>query len=147
MTGIAGVSVSWGNLLIQAPKTSGNVAQVSIDSHNHFVKVTLNGQTEEFNPSVVPIYNLTYIGGSGGGDTFTDDTNLVSLDFGSGGNNTFTGSSSYNFVFFTGNGNTFNAQAGSVNDVFEDYGTDQINNPGNAIVQVFDAGASKVNSG
>jgi hypothetical protein len=121
MTGIAGVSLMYGNLEIQAPKPGGNVAAVTIDPLNQNVKVTLNGQSAEFASSLV--YNITYVGGASGGDTFVDNTSLVSLDYGYGGHNNFTGGSTFNYVFFYGNYNTFNAVAGSVNDVFENGGT------------------------
>ena len=116
-TGITGVSLNFGNLAIKAPLTSGNVAIISIDPANKYVQVSLNGQSEEFSPSQVA--NITYTGGSGGGDTFTNNTNLVSLGYGYGGNNKFTGGSSYNFVYFFGNNNTFTGPAGSINDVYE----------------------------
>jgi len=131
---IAGVTLQYGNLAIQAPNTAsnvpGNVAVVSIDSSNHNnVKVSLNGASEEFSPSQV--YNITYVGRQAGGDTFTDNTNLVSLDYGYGGNNNFTGGGSYNYVYFYGNNNTFTGVTGSYSVVFEDGGTgDTINDPG-----------------
>ncbi len=128
---LAGVSVTYGNLLIKAPLASHNTAQVSIDSSNQYVKVTLNGSSEEFNPSSVPVYNITYVGASGGGDTFTDSTSLPSLDSGYGGNNTFTGGSGYNYVYFWGNDNTYNGQSSIMSDVWENYGSgDTINSKG-----------------
>jgi len=130
MSNIPGVSLHWGNLAITATHTSGNVAVVQIDPSTQKVEVTLNGNTEEFAAGLVA--NITYKGGSGGSDSFTDDTSLVSLDYGYGGNNTFTGGSSYNYVYFHGSGNTYNAQyAGSISDVFENGGTgDTIRGPG-----------------
>jgi hypothetical protein len=135
---IAGVTLQFGNLAITAPNSSHNTAIVSIDTSNHNnVKVTLNGASEEFSPSLVA--NITYKGGSGGNDTFTDSTNLVSLAYGYGGNNNFTGGGSYNYVFFYGNNNSFTAVgAGSISDVFENGGTgDTIHNPDGATVQVY----------
>jgi hypothetical protein len=120
-TTLPGVSVSNLTLLIQAPKPSGNVAVVSIDPSNHNIELTLNGQSEEFSPTVV--YHVTYAGGSGGGDTFTDNTSLESLEYGYGSGNHFTGGSSYNYAFFYGNNNTFNGAAGLYSDVFEYGGT------------------------
>lgn len=136
-TSIPGVSLTYGNLSITAPKSSGNVAEVSIDPSTHNVKVSLNGQSEEFSASQV--YNITYVGGSGGGDTFTNDTNLVELAYGYGGHNDFTGGTSYNFVYLYGNDNTYDAQAGSLfSDVFEDGGTgDTVSDPPGSPVQTF----------
>jgi hypothetical protein len=114
---IPGVTLMFGNVAITATKASGNTAQVSIDPANHFVKVSLNGQSEEFSPSSV--LNVTYKGGSGGGDTFVDNTSLVSLAYGYGGNNKFTGGTSYNFVYFWGNSNTLTAPAVSISEVIE----------------------------
>jgi hypothetical protein len=135
---IAGVSLQFGNLAIAAPNSSHNTAVVSIDTTNHNnVKVTLNGASEEFSPSLVA--SITYKGGSGGNDTFTDSTNLMSLAYGYGGNNNFTGGGSYNYVYFFGNNNTFSdTVVGSVSDVFENGGTgDTINDPPGVIIQVY----------
>jgi hypothetical protein len=135
MTGIAGVSVSYGNLLIQPTQASGNTAVVSIAPDQN-LQVTLNGQSEEFSPSAIS--SITYYGGSGGGDSFTNATNLTSLEYGYGSGNNFTGGTGFNYAFFYyGSGNTFNAQGGSVNDVFEVFGSDAVNNPDNALVQVY----------
>jgi hypothetical protein len=133
MSGIPGVSLRFGNLAITAPNASGNVAQVSIDPSNHDVKVSLNGKSEEFSPSLVA--SVTYKGGSGGGDTFTNDTYLVEQAYGYGGHNTFTGGTTYNFVYFFGNSNTYQAQAGSFCDVFENGGKgDTIHDPPGATI-------------
>jgi hypothetical protein len=123
---VPGVSVAFGNLTITAPMGShGNVAAVSIDPSNQDVMVSFNGQSEEFTPSKV--FSVTYVGGTGGGDTFTNNTSLVSLDFGFGQNNNFTGGTGSNYVFFFGSNNTYNEQPGSFNDVFEIGGPDTIN--------------------
>ena len=118
--GVPGVSLQFGNLAITATLSSHNTAVVQIDSSTKNVEVTLNGNTEEFAPSLVA--NITYKGGSGGFDSFADHTGLVSLAYGWGGNNTFTGGTSYNYVYFHGNGNIYNAPAGSISDVFENLG-------------------------
>src|ERR1700678_1144165 len=83
LSGITGVSLSqYGALLIEAPTNSGhNTASVMIDPSNNYVKVSLNGQSEEFNPKVAPIYNVTYLGGELGHDTFADDTSIVSREY------------------------------------------------------------------
>ncbi len=119
---IPGVTLQFGNISITGTKTSGNVAEVSVDPSNHNVKVSLNGQSEEFSSTLV--FNVTYIGGKGGGDTFSDNTGLVSLEYGYGGNDNFTGGTSFNYVFFFGNSNTYTGPAGSISDVFEDGGID-----------------------
>jgi hypothetical protein len=136
MTGIAGVSLSYGQLMIQAPAGShGNVAAVSIDPSNNYVKVTMNGQSEEFNPTSVG--TILYVGGSGGGDTFVDGTALPSREFGQGGNNTFTGGTGLNYAYLWGTNNTYNAQSGSFTDVFEFSGPAKINNPKGAGIQIY----------
>ena len=133
---IPGVTLSYGNLAFKAPTGShGNVAMVSIDPSNHDVKATFNGQSEEFSASQVT--SVTYEGGTGGGDTFTDDTSLTSLEYGFGENNNFTGGSGYNYVYFYSSGDTYNAEAGSLNDVFEVGGTDKIDNPDGAEVTAY----------
>jgi hypothetical protein len=133
---VPGVSLSYGNLSIIAPSgSSGNVAKVWIDSSTHNVDVSFNGKSESFTASSVS--NITYEGGRGGGDTFTNDTSLVSLDYGFGSHNNFTGGTSYNYVYFYGTGNTYNAQKGSFTDVFEIGGSDTINNPTGAGMQIY----------
>jgi hypothetical protein len=135
---ISGVTLQFGNLAITAPNSSHNTAVVSIDTSNHNnVKVTLNGASEEFSPSLVA--NITYKGGSAGFDTFTNSTNLVSLAYGYGGNNNFTGGGSYNYVYFYGNNNSFTDDvAGSVSDVFENGGSgDTIHDPPGVTIQVY----------
>ena len=123
---IPGVSLAFGNLAITAPLGShGNVAAVSIDPSNHNVMVSFNGQSEEFSSSKV--FSVTYVGGTGGGDTFTNNTSLESVDIGFGQQNNFTGGTGSNYVFFFGGNNTYNEQPGSFNDVFEFGGPDTIN--------------------
>lgn len=114
---VPGVSLVYGNIQIMATKASGNIAQVSIAA-DHNVQVSLNGQSEEFSPSQV--YNVTYLGGINGGDTFTNTTNLVELAYGRGGGNNFSGGTSYNFVFLYGNTNTYTSNGFS--DVWENGG-------------------------
>jgi hypothetical protein len=81
--------------------------------------VSFNGQSEEFSRSLVG--SVTYRGGSGGGDSFQNNTNLLELAYGYGGHNAFTGGSSYNFVFLFGNYNTYHANGG-YSAVWEGYG-------------------------
>jgi hypothetical protein len=132
---IAGVTLQFGNIAIVAPKASGNVAEVQIDSKTHNVEVSLNGQSEEFAASSV--VNITYKGGANGGDTFVNHTDLTALYYGFGGGNTFTGGGAYNFVFFTGNNNTYNAN-GLYSDVFEGGGSgDQAVNPSHSPISVY----------
>ena len=135
MSNIPGVSVSYGEVFVVATKGSGNVASVSLSANNN-VQVTLNGQTESFAPGSISA--VIYYGGTLGGDTFTDNSNIISVEYGYGSGNNFTGGSSFNYCFFTGGGNTFTAQgAGSVSDVFEYGGTDTVNNPDNTLIQAY----------
>jgi len=120
LTSLPGVSLTFGNLAITSLRPSGNVAQVSIDSVTKNIQVSVNGQTEEFGANLV--FNVTYKGSQGGGDTFVDSTKLVSLEYGYGGNNNFTGGTSFNYVYFFGNSNSFTGPAGSVSDVFTNHG-------------------------
>ena len=133
---VAGVSLSYGTLAIQAPKpSSGNVAVIAIDPSNKDVQVTFNGQSEEFAPGLVA--NISYMGGSGGGDPFTNNTSLPTLGYTFGSGNVITGGSSYNYFYFWGNNNTYNAAAGSISDLFEIGGKDTANDPPNTTVQVY----------
>jgi hypothetical protein len=147
LSGITGVSLSqYGALLIEAPTGSGhNTASVTIDPSNNYVKVSLNGQSEEFNPSVTPIYNVTYLGGTLGHDTFADDTSVISRQYGYGSGNSFTGGTSLNYVYFdpegsAAGGNTYTAEgAASVSDVWEIGvgAADTINNSNDGIIQLY----------
>lgn len=137
LTGLAGVSVSYGTLQILAPKMSGNTAAVSIDPSNHFVKVSLNGQSEEFNPATTCITSVVYLGGRGGGDTFSDNTSLVSREFGFGSGNKFTGGTGMNYIYFMGGGNTYTTQGTACNVVFEFGGSDTIVNPSKAKMLIY----------
>jgi len=131
---IQGVTLTfYGNLSITAPQTSGNAALVQIDPSTKNVEVTLNGQSEEFTASSV--HSVTYTSGSGGHDTFTNNTGVTELAYGNGGNNDFTGGTAVTVVYFTGNNNTYYGQAGSTSDVFKDYGQgDTITGPGKLYV-------------
>lgn len=140
LTGLAGVSVSYGTLQILAPKLSGNAAAVSIDPSNQFVKVSLNGQSEEFNPRITSITSVMYLGGLGGGDTFSDNTSLVSREYGRGSGNHFTGGTGMNYIYFMGAGNTYKTQGTACNVVFEYGGSDTIVNPSNAKMLVYSYG-------
>jgi hypothetical protein len=132
---IAGVTLMFGNLAITATKSSGNAAQVSIDSSTHNVAVSFNGQSEEF--TAAQVSSITYKGGASGGDTFVNNTSLTSLAWGYGGGNHFTGGTGFNYTYFFGNHNTFTAQGG-ISDVWEDYGVgDIIVNPKHASVTVY----------
>jgi hypothetical protein len=147
MSGINGVSLTpTGTLTINpAHNSGGNSAVVSIDPKNNEVKVTVNfgsgSQTEEFNPTVTPIYNVLYNGGALGGDTFTDDTSLISREYGYGSGNHFTGGTNINYVWFmNGTGNTYNAVGNdSVSDVWEfgGIGSDTIKNPDGGTLQLY----------
>lgn len=118
----ATVSLQFGNLAIHA--ASNTTTEVSIASGT--LTLTASGAggssvTQTFDAS--SIYNITYTGGSAGGNTFINNTNLVSLDYAYGGNNHIVGGGSFNYVFFWGNNNSFSSTAGSVSDVFQNGGT------------------------
>ena len=135
LSGIPGVSLQYGRLAITAPQTSGNVALISIDPANNNVKVSLNGQSQEFSPSLVA--SVVYTGGSGGGDTFVNNTKLLEIAYGYGGHNTFTGgTSTYNMIYLHGNYNAYYSQAGSTSNVYEIGTYDTINNAPGATVRV-----------
>jgi hypothetical protein len=142
---LSAISVSpVGTLTIVAPHNSGgNSAVVSIDPNNKDVEVTYNfgggTQSVEFNPA--GIHNVLYLGGALGGDTFTDNTNLISREYGYGTGNDFTGGTNINYVWFlNGTGNTYNAVgADSVSDVWEWGGidSDTIDNLDGGTVQLY----------
>lgn len=104
----SGISMSFGAISIQGTG-SGNSAHVSRVGDN--VRVQLNNQVVEYTASEV--YAVTYTGGSGGSDTFVNDTNLYSQMYGFGGNNQFTGGSSFNTVYMYGNFNNYSDLGGA----------------------------------
>jgi hypothetical protein len=123
LTGLSGVTLAQGELIIHGPLQSGNTATVSIDSTNNDVKLTLNGSAEEFAPGLVTW--ISYTGGSGGGDSFTNDTSLHSWDFGYGGGNTFTGGTGLDIFNLYGNDNVVDNQ-GAPEIVLTNGGSDTI---------------------
>jgi hypothetical protein len=102
--GVPGVSLANGMLSITGTQFSGNTAAVSIDPTNQMVKVTLNGASQEFAPSLVAA--VFYNGGYGGGDTFANSTNIMAIEYGWGGHNNFTGGSGDDYMFLWGDDNT-----------------------------------------
>jgi hypothetical protein len=110
---IAGVSFQSGTLAISGTQADHNTAQVAIDSADGMVKVTLNGQSAEYNPS--DVWTLTYTGAQGGWDSFTNDTDLTTSVILYGGNNTSLGGSVWNTVTLWGDNNTYDARHGASN--------------------------------
>jgi hypothetical protein len=132
---IPGVTLQYGNLAITATKSSGNTAKVWIDSTNHNVAVSLNGQSEEFTASQVT--SITYKSGANGRDTFVNNTGLTNQDYGYGGGNSFTGGTGYNYIYMFGNNNTLNVQGG-VNVAWEGHGSgDVFNNPHHSSLTIY----------
>jgi len=124
---IPGVTFQFGNIQIVAPKTSGNAAEVRINPLTGNVRVGLNGQSEEF--PVAQVVNVTYQGGSGGGDTFINALSVPGVCYGLGGNNNIVGGMSYNFIYLYGNHNIYSA-AGASNTVFFNGGQNNwVSNP------------------
>jgi hypothetical protein len=130
---IPGVSMQYGIIGISATQGSNNAASVSIDPSNQMVKVSLNGQSVEYNQS--DVWSVNYNGSLGGSDTFTNDTSLTETAYGQGGNNNFTGGSSFNLVYLYGDNNSFDAR-GTYSYVFA-YNGPNDNIPAYNDVQVF----------
>lgn len=112
---IPGVQDVYGGIMIKATQADHNVASVSIDPANQNVKVTLNGDSVEFDSG--EIWTLSYTGSRGGWDSFTNDTSIPDVVSMQGGNNTMLGGSSWNYVNLYGDNNTFDARGGA-SDVF-----------------------------
>jgi hypothetical protein len=106
----AGVSLANGMLMISGTQFSGNSAAVWINPTNNMLDVKLNGSTQEFAPSQVNA--VFYNGGMGGGDTFTNSTSILAIEYGWGGHNTFTGGSGQDYMFLWGEGNTVHDSGG-----------------------------------
>jgi hypothetical protein len=144
MSGVT-ATLQFGNLLIKdTSSTGGNNVTVSILSGILSVAIT-GQQTKTF--TAHSVLNTTFVGSTGGGDIYHDNTSLVSLDHMYGSNNVVTGSLGFNYVFFyqshigahDNNNNTFTTAAGSINDVFQEGGTgDTINDtPGTVYLKVY----------
>jgi hypothetical protein len=100
------------SLAITATKAGGNVATIAPDAANPgYIKVSLNGQSEDFLANKVVTIN--YTGGMSGGDTFINNTNISDGVVAHGGHNTITGSEAISQTWLFGNDNTYNAPAGS----------------------------------
>ena len=108
---IPGVTMQYGVIGITATQGSGNSASVSIDHSNQMVKVSLNGQSVEYNQG--DVYTVNFSGSQGGSDTFTNNTSLTELAYGNGGNNHFKGGSSWNMIYLYGDNNSFDARGTS----------------------------------
>jgi len=143
MSGVT-ATLQFGNLLITDRSTAGgNNVAVSITSG--ILSVAIIGQkTETF--AAISVLNTTFVGSTGGGDVYSNDTSLVSLDHLYGSNNNISGGLGFNYVFFypthfgahDNNFNTFTAAVGSIDDVFQEGGAhDTINNLGAAYLKVY----------
>jgi hypothetical protein len=130
---IPGVTMQYGVIGITATQGSNNTASVTIDPSNQMVKVTLNGNSVEYNPGAV--WTVNYSGSQGGSDTFINNTSLTETVYGYGGNNQFVGGGSWNVVYLYGDYNAFDSQGGA-SDVFA-YNGPNDNIPAYNNVQVF----------
>ena len=124
---IPGVSFQYGNIQIVAQQSSGNAAEVRINPLTGNVRVGVNGLAEEYPANQV--FNVTYQGGPGGGDTFINALSVPGVCYGYGGYNTFVGGMAFNFVYLYGNYNVYSA-AGAGNTVFLNGGQgSRVSNP------------------
>ena len=81
---IPGVSNQAGVLVITATQAAHNTAIVSNDQNGN-VQVTLNGNSEMFPAGT--LWTISYTGGQGGGDKFTNNTSLSEVAVMNGGGN------------------------------------------------------------
>jgi hypothetical protein len=109
---VPGVDLSDGVLTITATQYSGNSANVSIDPSNQNLKVTLNGNSVEYNPGEVYWGQVNYKGGLGGYDTFTNDTSYSNIVTVFTGNNTVRGGTGFNSVTLWGDHNAYDSGGG-----------------------------------
>jgi len=112
---IPGVSFVYGNIQIVAPQAGGNAVEVRVNPTTGNVRVGVNGQAQEF--PAAQVYNVTYQGGSAGGDTFVNALGVPGVCYGYAGYNNFVGGTAYNFAYLYGPSNAYSA-AGSANTVF-----------------------------
>jgi hypothetical protein len=105
------ITLSWGQIILNAPAAANNSAYVWYDGNN--VDVRMDGEFAQFDRSQV--YWVNYNGSPGGGDHFQNDTSLNSSITVNNGNNTVLGGSSYNYVTLWGDHNTYDARGGASN--------------------------------
>jgi hypothetical protein len=132
---IPGVIFQFGNIQIVAPQNSGNAVEVRINPLTRNVRVGVNGLSEEF--PVDQVFNVTYQGGLGGGDTFINAISVPGVCYGYGGYNNFVGGMAFNFVYLYGNSNAYTA-AGAGNTVFLSGGqNNRVSNPAGSQIVVY----------
>lgn len=132
---IPGVIFQFGNIQITAPQPGGNAAEVRINPLTGNVRVGVNGLSEEF--PAAQVFNVTYQGGPGGGDTFVNALNVPGVCYGFGGYNNFVGGMAFNFIYLYGNYNVYSA-AGASNTVFSNGGqNNRIANPAGSQMVVY----------
>jgi hypothetical protein len=111
---LSDISVQWGQLVINAPQSSGNQVYIWNDANGRNLDVWLNHQFYQFDRSQV--YWVNYNGGSSGGDFLENDAGLNMAATMNGGGNTLLGSwSAYNYVVLWGDYNTYDARGGASN--------------------------------
>ena len=120
---IPGVVNQGGVLEITAPQAAHNTAIVSTDQNGN-VQVTLNGNSEVFPAGT--LWTISYTGGAGGGDTFTNNTGLSEVTVMYGGGNQVVGGTGFNLAYLWGNNNSFDS-AGGASEVFTYGSNDNIN--------------------
>ena len=129
---IPGVSNQAGVLVITATQAANNTAIVSNDQ-NGKVEVTLNGNREVFPAGT--LWTISYTGGKGGRDKFTNNTRLSEVAVMKGGSNHVVSGNSWNLVELWGDHNSFNAQGG-VSNVYCYNGPNNNINTSNGYVNV-----------
>ena len=132
---IPGVTFQFGNIQIVAQQPNNNAVDVRINPLTGNVKVGVNGLSEEF--PVAQVLNVTYQGGSGGGDTFVCAVAVPFVCYAFGGYNYVAGGGAFNFIYLYGNYNVYSA-AGGGNTVFLNGGQNsRVANPAGSQLVVY----------
>lgn len=101
-THAADISISRGIVTIHANAASFNLSQVStLDDGS--IHVMLNAEVVDFPAGSVR--KIVYIGGNGGNDSFTNNTNLPAVMHGYHGGNDFSSGTGFDFYFIYGDYN------------------------------------------
>ncbi|MGO9307465.1 MAG: hypothetical protein ACLQDL_00405 [Spirochaetia bacterium] len=132
MSDIPGVCNQAGVLVITATQDAHNTAIVS-NEQNGNVQVTLNGNREVFPAGA--LWTISYTGGQGGRDKFTNNTNLSEVNVMYGGGNQVFGGTSWNLAYLWGNNNSFDSSGGG-SEVFT-YGSNNNINTQDAPVALY----------
>jgi hypothetical protein len=122
-----------GMLLITPAQTANSTASVTFDQNKKNVVVTVDGQSEKF--AAGSICTISYKSGSGGRNSFTNETDIPDLVWMKGNNDRVLGGGRWSVVYLCGDDSSYDSQ-GRPSDVLTYGKNDQVTRyPGVAVYQ------------